>query len=183
MHDVEPESKGLPAQPLSSARPLLSQKPLLSTRPLLWLAISGAALTVGLLVLVYGLTVIVASTADPARVRDTQLALVLYARIILIKAVWPHWLGMGALFAAIEHRTPVGRASTSQKVGVLVALGLAIAALVSVVSLPSEVAGLPRVTISGPRNFAATCIELTLASLTALLLATWAIRRLARRIF
>lgn len=148
----------------------------LAPRPLRWIVVSGVLLSLGFVALLYALTWVVLWTAEPERVREIQTAIVLYGRIVLPKALWPHWLLTCVLYALVERRTALARAGTLARIAALVGVALLVAGLVTGVVLPSGLGDLPRVHVSSPAIFASTCAELAGATTVAALLASFVLR-------
>jgi len=152
----------------------------LAPRPLRWIVLSGVLLSLGFVALLYALTWVVRWTAEPERVREIQTAIVLYGRVVLAKALWPHWLLTCRLYALVERRTALARAGAIARVAALFGVALLVGGLVTGVVLPSGLGDLPRVHVSSPVNFASTCAELAGATTVAALLASFILGRRSR---
>lgn len=149
----------------------------LARRPLLFVVLSGVLLSVGFAALIYGLTWLVRWTADPDRVREAQTALILYGRLVMIKALWPHWAATTVLYALLETYTPLAHARLLARIGALVAVGLVVAGFVVGFLLPAEIGAMPRVRVADTFHFVETCVEIALATTAAALVAAWALRQ------
>jgi hypothetical protein len=113
--------------------------------------------------------------------RNTQTALLLYARIVLIKALVPHAFATCATYAIVERFTAVGGLGRWFQRAAFGAIGLVAAALITWLWLPSTWFDLARITTHGPANFASTCMEITVATTAAALVARWLLDRRVRR--
>jgi hypothetical protein len=138
-------------------------------RAALWVSSASLLLAVGFLGLVYAVSVLARARSEPASVRGMQTALVIYARVVLVKGLLPQLLLTLALWPALDRLLSLRRRG---RLGVVagVASAAALAALVVAPTLlTAALPGLPAVRFQGPVNFVETVVEMTLAVASACL--------------
>lgn len=108
---------------------------------------------------------------DPESTRKTQIALAIYARVVLVKGLLPQ-LALALVLGAALDRAPrlAGGGVGRKALRALLAAGLS-ALAVAPTLMPLDLPTLPAVKFRGPGNFAASVLEMTAAVATALLLA------------
>jgi len=118
---------------------------------------------------------------DPASTRETQIALAIYARVVLVKGLLPQ-LALALLLGAVLGRVPrlAGRGGRALLRAALAA-GLA-ALVVAPTLMPLDLPTLPAVKFRGPGNFAATVLEMSAAVALALVLPEWWLGRRRARV-
>lgn len=119
----------------------------------------------GFLAYVFGVSLL----AEGESVRQTQVALMIYARTILVKGLVPQTLLALALLPACRRVLP------GPDLPAVVASALAAALAVAALLLPLDLPMLPAVRYTGVWNFTATVLELTAAVAAAVLLSRWLI--------
>jgi hypothetical protein len=109
---------------------------------------------------------------DPHAAQELRQALQVYGRLLVTRGLLPQlWIALplAALFARGFSRGG-GRAALALPLAL--ATGLA-GLLVAAILLPANLPGAPRVVFTGPGNFAATWLEMSVAVLLAALLPRW----------
>lgn len=143
-----------------------------------WLGISSLLAVAGVLGVVILVTGIALAGGGTGPVRETQIAVVVWAQAVLAKALLPHvWITILA-YRAIE--AGLGRSEPSVSRLALGVLGVAAATSVGVVTLllTADLPGLPSVSLRGAAKVARTSLELTAATSLAVTGARlWAHRR------
>jgi len=141
------------------------------SRPLLRGACSSLLLVGGFalyLLVAYRLT----RPPDPRAAKELRVALQVYGRLVAIRGLLPQlWIALplGALLARLFPRTDVRAA---QALPLALATGVA-GLLVAAILLPANLPGAPRVVFTGPGNFVATWLEMSVAVLAAALIPRW----------
>ncbi len=153
----------------------------LARSPFVWGGLAVALLSFVYLAGMLGLGLATGLASPDGDVATRQTALVLYARIVLPKVLLPHAVVTLALYAIAERSTALSRLGHWPRRGAFVVMALGVAALLAAFWLPSDAFGLARVNTRGPGNFAATCIEISVATTAAALAARWLLDTLARR--
>jgi hypothetical protein len=147
---------------------------------LVWWASASLLLCVGFLAVVYAVSLQAVAAAEPESVRQVQLGLVIYARVVLLKGLLPQLLLALGLFALLDRAFALGaRGSLAVAAGVVVAAAAA-SLVVAPTLLRLELPALPPVRYRGPWNFLRTCAEMTAAVAVAALIPRLALTRLWR---
>jgi len=155
------------------------QGPLIA-RPLLWIPGTALLLTLGFVAGIYGLTQLAAWMRPDTNLRSTQTALVLYARIVLLKALWPHVLLTTLAYTTLERTTPIGSWPGSRQCAAFIALALIVATFVTAILLPSDALDLATIRIGSTANFIATVVEIAAATTAAATITRWLLNRFTR---
>lgn len=154
--------------------------PRLARRPLAWGALGTALLAFGFVAGILSLALI-AGLRGGDEVRNTQTALLLYARIVLPKVLLPHALLTFAAYGLVERARALDPLGVWARRAVFVGIALALAAVLTAYWLPSDAFDLPRIKTRGPANFVATAGEIAAATTAAALIARWLLDRRGRR--
>jgi uncharacterized membrane protein len=118
---------------------------------------------------------------EPDAVREGQVALVIYARVVLVKGLLPQ-LALALLLGPAIARIPAlaGARGAPSAARAILAAGVA-ALVVAATLMPLDLPSLPAVKFRGPGNFVATALEMTGAVAAALWIPErWLARRRAR---
>jgi general secretion pathway protein C len=149
-------------------------------RALLWLVAAAVLLTAGFLAWLLISAYLAGRSLDPAETARLQLALVLYARVVLFKGLLPQLVLAFALWPlaervfALERRGWLGAAA-----GMIAASAVASVAIAGLL-LPSNAWGLAAVRYPGLARYVQTCAEMTAAAAAALMVSSWLLRSRAR---
>ena len=137
---------------------------------LLWGLSSALLLTFGFLALMYVVNRLAQAQTDPATVRQTQLALVIYARVVLLKGLLPQLAIALALWPVLDRLFAFQRRGRMGLVAGLTLSALLAALIVAPTLLPLNLDSLPAVKFRSVGNFVASVLEMTAAVATATLL-------------
>jgi len=125
-----------------------------------WLGISSLLGIVGVLGFAYLATRIALAGGGDA-VRETQIAVVIWAQVVLCKALLPHvWITIAVcrgIEGRLDGRVPSVGWLVIEVLGVAAVTSFAVVTLVLTADLP----GLPSVSVHGAARVARTCLELT----------------------
>jgi hypothetical protein len=147
---------------------------------LVWWASASLLLCVGFLALVYAASLAAVARSEPEAVRQTQLSLVIYARVVLVKGLLPQLLVTLGLFALLDRACALSARGRRGVVAGVVGAAAAASLLVAPTLLPLALPALPSVSYRGPGNFLRTCAEMTAAVALAALVPRLLLARLFR---
>jgi hypothetical protein len=148
---------------------------------LLWAFCAGLLLTFGFLGMVYVATLLAQARSDPASVREMQVALVIYARVVLVKGLLPQLLIALALWPALDRLFSFGSRGRWGEVLGLSGSALLAALIVAPTLLPLDLDLLPAVKFRSAGNFVVSVLEMTAAVAAATLLPRWILPGLRAR--
>lgn len=139
-------------------------------RGALWFGSAALLLVLGFLAVVYAGALSLELRGGSESVGEAQSALVIYARMVLLKGLLPQLLLALLLWSVLDRRFGFRRRG---RLGL--ALGVTLCALlagavVAPLLLPLHLPPLARVKFTGPGNVVATVLEMTAAVASALLL-------------
>ncbi len=146
-------------------------------RPLLWTVGTALVLTFGFLLIIYALTQLAIGMRPDIEVRNTQTALILYGRIVLVKALWPHVALTAPLYLLIQRHTRLGTQTRLRQCAAFVGLAALTATFITAVILPSTAFEMAAVRPGNATNFVATILELTAGTTAAATAANWLLDR------
>ena len=146
-----------------------------------WLVASTLLASVGLLGFAYLATQLATPTDGGTSVRKAQIAVVIWAREVLVKGLLPHlWITIG-LWWGVERLLAARALREGQRIGLGACLAAATSVLVVSQGLTAELFDGPTVVIDGTAALLRASLELTLGTSLAAALPHLVFERRARR--
>ncbi len=150
-------------------------------RPWLFSLATPLVLTLGFAILILALTQLAIVVRPSEELRTTQTALILYARIVLVKALWPHVLLTLPLYLLAQRSTGLAERPRLHQCAAFFGIAIGTGALITAVFLPSALFGLPVVHAGSAANFVAVSVEIAVGTTAAATVANALISRMTAR--
>ena len=148
-------------------------------RNLLWVAISALLLSLVFGGYVLMMILLASSQVEPEKVRETQTAFIVYAKLIFLKGLWPQLAVTFCLFGLLQAFANLLARGWRYWTGGVVFSAMAAAALIILTLLTSDAMALPAVKLRGTGDFLSILFEMTTGLSLAIIVSRWLVSRRA----